>query len=112
MTAVDLVGYGVQERLRGGGTPVWTGLKNRLYAPAQLLSTDFAIADEFIMCTANPARGKGGTAFGDSGGPVLLHDTRTILATTSFGTNYNCAGIGYYYRIDQQDILDWINSFP
>ena len=110
-TAVDLVGYGVQQLVRGGGQPVWAGLRNRFYAPAQLLSTQFAISDEFIICSANPAQGKGGTAFGDSGGPVLLQGTRTVLATTSFGTNNNCAGIGYYYRVDQQGIIDWINSF-
>jgi len=29
-TSVDLVGYGVQEKLMGGGPPVWTGLKVRI----------------------------------------------------------------------------------
>lgn len=29
---VELVGYGVQERVRGGGQPVWTGLLNRFKA--------------------------------------------------------------------------------
>lgn len=110
-TPVDLVGYGVQQLMRGGGKPVWTGVRNRMYAPAKLLTTNFAIGDEFIACSANPAQGKGGTAFGDSGGPVLLQGTDTVLAITSFGTNYNCAGIGYYYRIDQAEILEWIYSF-
>jgi len=111
MTDVDFVGYGVQVNQRGGGQPVWTGLKNRFYAPANLLSTKSAISYEFITCSANPAQGKGGTAFGDSGGPVLLGGTDTVLAVTSFGTNNNCAGLGYYCRVDNQDVLDWINQF-
>ena len=108
---IDFVGYGVQVNLRGGGQPVWTGVKDRLYAPGQLLSKNFAISSEFLLCSANPGQGKGGTAFGDSGGPVLKAGTDTVLAVTSFGTNNNCAGTGYYYRIDQTEILNWIQGF-
>ena len=110
-TNVDFVGYGVQENQRGGGQPVWTGFKNRFYAPGQILSKNFAISNEFLRCSANPGQGKGGTAFGDSGGPVLLAGTSKVLAVTSFGTNNNCAGNGYYFRIDQPEILSWINSY-
>jgi len=108
---VNFVGYGVQVNLRGGGQPQWAGLKNRLYAPGQLLSKNFAISPEFLRVSANPGQGKGGTAFGDSGGPVLMAGTNTVLAVTSFGTNNNCAGTGYYYRIDQPEILNWIQGF-
>jgi hypothetical protein len=38
---VTLVGYGVQERIVGGGPPVWTGLRVRLMAPARLVSGSF-----------------------------------------------------------------------
>ncbi len=62
------------------------------------------------MSSANQGQGKGGTAFGDSGGPVLLGGTNTVLAVTSFGTNNNCAGNGYYYRINRTEILNRINS--
>jgi hypothetical protein len=114
-TYVDLVGYGVQyqvtPRNEGGPYGAWTGTRTRYYAPAQLLSGEFAFSDEFLRCSQNPAQGKGGTAFGDSGGPVFQAGSRTILATTSFGTNANCAGTGYYYRIDQPEVLEWINSF-
>jgi secreted trypsin-like serine protease len=53
----------------------------------------------------------GGTCFGDSGGPLFLNDTLTIVAVTSFGLNGNCAGTGGGYRIDQPDDLAWISSF-
>jgi hypothetical protein len=38
---VTLVGYGVQERIVGGGPPVWAGLRVRLMAPARLISGSF-----------------------------------------------------------------------
>ena len=47
--------------------------------------------------------------FGDSGGPVLYGTT--ILAVNSFVINANCAGAGFSYRIDQPQILSWIESF-
>jgi len=110
MTDVDLVGYGVQEMHRGGGTPYWMGLRIRYFAPAKLIQDRNVISDEFIKLTANPAQGKGGTTFGDSGGPVFLAGTRTILAVNSFVTSYECAGVTYSNRIDTY-ALEWINSF-
>ena len=95
-TDLDLVGYGVQEAHRGDGPPYWTGLRVRLYAPSQLISGKFVHSDEFIKFTLNTGGGKGGTCFGDSGGPNLLGDTNTILAIDSYVTNYNCAGVGYW----------------
>jgi len=111
MTNIDFVGYGVQTNIRGGGQPYWTGPRIRMYAPAKLLSTQYQMNDQFIKCTANPGQGKGGTAFGDSGGPALLGGTDTVLAVTSFGTNNNCAGTGYYCRVDKPETLDWIKGF-
>ena len=107
---VTLVGYGVQERVRGGGPPVWAGLRVRLMAPARLVSGQFTHSDEFIRVTASPGQG-GGTCFGDSGGPILNDDANTVVAVTSYGTNINCAGVGYAARIDLADVLAWIRSF-
>jgi hypothetical protein len=110
-TPIDLVGYGVQVQTHGGGTPVWTGLRVRLFAPAELVSGNFTHSDEFIRVTANPGQDKGGTCFGDSGGPNLLGGTDVVLAVTSYGTNGNCAGNGYAQRVDIPEVLTWINSF-
>ena len=114
MTDVDLVGYGVQWQDRGGGVrprQAWKWNGERYYAPAQLLGSNHVHSDEFLKCTANPGQGKGGTSFGDSGGPVLLRGTNLILAVNSYVTNANCGGVTYHSRIDIQEVLNWINSF-
>ena len=81
----------------------------------EVISTLIAVASLAFPVQAvtngQPDQGKGGTAFGDSGGPALLGGTKTVLAVTSFGTNNNCACVGYYCRVGNQDVLDWINSF-
>ena len=110
-TGVDFVGYGVQEQNVGGGPPVWTGLRNRLFAPSELVSGTFKHSDEFMKLALNPGGGSGGTCFGDSGGPDLLAGTNTVLAVNSYVTNSNCSGVGYSARVDTPDVLAWINSF-
>jgi len=53
----------------------------------------------------------GGTCFGDSGGPNFLGDTNIVAGVTSFGLNGNCAGTGGVFRMDRQNVLDFVNSF-
>jgi hypothetical protein len=53
---VTVVGYGIQERLRGGGPRGWAGLRIRLLAPARLVSGSFTHSEEFIRVTASPAK--------------------------------------------------------
>lgn len=110
-TDVDLVGYGVQEQIHVGGPPSWTGLKVRLFAPRKLVSGKFVHSAEFMRLSLNPGGDKGGTCFGDSGGPDLLGGINTVLAVNSYVTNYICSGVGYSSRVDIPEILDWINDF-
>ena len=112
---VDLVGYGVNYRVPGGGLgpyDQWRWARARYYAPSRIVEVKSALASEFLKLTANPAQGKGGGTFGDSGGPALDAGTKMILGITAFGTNSPCMGVGYYQRIDIPDVLAWINSFP
>jgi hypothetical protein len=113
MSNVDQVGYGVQYKEGVGMPPYyrWIGPRERMYAPAKLIASHDRISSEFMKLTANPAQGKGGTCFGDSGGPNLQGGTDTVLAVTAFGTNANCAGVSYVNRVDIADIHDWITSF-
>lgn len=114
-TAVDFVGYGVQEQvmLYPGQPPQdrWTGLRVRMYAPSELVSGNFVHSAEFLRLALNPGGGSGGTCFGDSGGPDLLGGTNVILGVNSYVTNANCSGVGYSSRVDIPEVLAWINSF-
>ncbi len=109
-TDVDIVGYGVQGFIRGGGRPGQTFLFTRYFAPSLLIQSNDVLSSGFIKLTANPAQGKGGTCFGDSGGPDLLGGTNVVLGVNSFVTNGNCAGVTYSQRVDLPDILAFIES--
>ena len=54
----------------------------------------------------------GGTCFGDSGGANFLGsgrtETKTVAGVTSFGLNELCRGTDFSYRIDQEDVLNWL----
>ena len=89
---------------------MWTGLRNRLFAPSELVSGKFVHSADFMRLALNPGGGSGGTCFGDSGGPDLLAGTSTVLAVNSYVTNSNCSGVGYSERVDIPEILAWING--
>jgi secreted trypsin-like serine protease len=111
-TPVTVVGYGVQEQVLGdGGQPYWVGELRRLKAEARTLTTEHRHGDEVLRLSSEPAQGQGGTCFGDSGGPVLLAGTDTVLGVTSYGPNLQCTGPGYYSRTDIPGVLDWLATF-
>jgi hypothetical protein len=111
-TAVDVVGYGVQNFIKGGG-PCDPSCKKspgdsatRFFATTTLVASNDSISDEFLKLHSN----KGGTCFGDSGGPNLLGGTTTVLAVNSFVANSICSGNTYSYRVDTPQALSWIRS--
>jgi hypothetical protein len=114
-TPLKVMGYGIQCRIRLGGQ-LFGALDitvSRNSANVQLLSTDFFGSSNYIKCTANAAQGKGGVAFGDSGGPVLynVNGQNIVLAINALVSNVNCAGVTYHTRIDNPDVLSWISGY-
>lgn len=111
---VDIVGYGVNYQVHGGGVgpyDSWAWSRQRQYAPSQLIRTKSVTSGEFLQLTANPAMGKGGTTFGDSGGPILKAGTNIVLGLNSYVMSSNCRGVTFAQRVDIEDILGWVNSF-
>jgi Trypsin len=59
----------------------------------------------------NAATGSGGTGYGDSGGPafwIAPDGTRVLVGITSWG-DPNLLNIGFYWRVDVPETLDFIN---
>jgi hypothetical protein len=102
-TPIDLVGYGVEGFLRGGGQPQPVALFQRFFAQTTLIASNDAISGEF-------AKLHSGSCFGDSGGPDLLGGTNVVLAENSFLNNNVCAGNTYSYRVDTPQALSWIST--
>ncbi len=84
----------------------------RLMATSTLVNLGSSYTDGFNIQTQGNGDGRGGTCSGDSGGPVFLggSSSNLIVAVTSFGKNDICRGTDFGYRIDRQEVLDWINS--
>ncbi len=100
------VGYGLLDQ-----DPVSDpGQRERMTAWGYLIELRSGVTDFNIKTTANPSMGKGGSCNGDSGGPVLVEGTNVIAAVVSFGMNPQCKGQDYSYRLDRQEVLDWIND--
>ena len=111
---IDLVGYGVNHQVQqpGGQEWDWDQLHGsaRKFAPTELVSGQFKNSDVQLRLGLNPGGGSGGLCFGDSGGPNLRGGSDVVLAVNSWVNNSNCAGVGYGARIDNSEILAWING--
>jgi hypothetical protein len=105
---VTVVGYGIQALIKGIQPHKWQLDGNRYFATTQLVQSNNSINADFIKLSANPAQGKSGTCFGDSGGPDLVGNI--ILGVNSF-VNGNGTGVTYSFRVDTPAALVFINSF-
>lgn len=98
-TVYTAVGYGLQNRVTGGGTPFFEDRNPvpRMYA----FSSFYSLNGGYIRLSMNPATGDGGTCFGDSGGPNFLtvNGTRTLVAITITGDAV-CRATNVDYRLD------------
>jgi hypothetical protein len=102
------VGYGLQEI-----NPVHVQADRvRMVAYPRLIQINVpGMVGDFSLLLSNN-HSTGGTCFGDSGGPNFLPGSDTVVAgVTSFGLNGNCAGTGGVFRMDRQNVLDFVNLY-
>jgi Trypsin len=106
------VGYGLQNRVVGGGVPFFQDMNPipRMYA----FSTFNALNPGYIRLSQNPSTGDGGTCFGDSGGPnfLTINGRRTLAAITITGDTV-CRATNVDYRVDTlsaQGFLAYVNG--
>jgi secreted trypsin-like serine protease len=101
------VGYGLQQI-----NPVFvqSDRVRRVAFPRLIQINVPGFTGDFSLLLSNN-HSTGGTCFGDSGGPNFIGDSNIIGGVTSFGINGNCAGTGGVFRLDRQNVLDFINAF-
>jgi V8-like Glu-specific endopeptidase len=101
------VGYGLQRI-----SPVFVEAERvRMVAYPHLIQINVpGFTGDFSLLLSNN-HSTGGTCFGDSGGPNFLGNSNVVAGVTSFGINGNCAGTGGVFRMDRQNVLDFVNSF-
>jgi hypothetical protein len=87
--------------------------RERLMAKTKLVNLRSALNGGFnLQLSANPGGGRGGTCFGDSGGPVFYGGfaSNTIVGVNSFVLNGNCRGVAFAYRTDTKAVQNWIKG--
>jgi hypothetical protein len=104
------VGYGLQNRVTGGGPPFFQDMNPvpRMYANAGFN----ALNNTFLRLSQNPAVGNGGACFGDSGGPNFLdyNGTRLLVAITITGDAV-CRSTNVVYRTDTASARNFLAPY-
>lgn len=104
------VGYGLQQSFPDASYWKTHNVKVRMVAYPRLLQINTpGFTGDYSLLLSNNAN-TGGTCFGDSGGPNFIDDSTVIGGVTSFGINGNCAGTGGVFRLDRQNVLDFIEA--
>lgn len=93
------VGYGVQNRVVGGGVPFFQDMNP---IPRMFAFSGFnALNKGYLRLSQNPATGNGGTCFGDSGGPNFLSVNGVpLLVGITITGDAVCRSTNVTYRTD------------
>jgi secreted trypsin-like serine protease len=105
------VGYGAQSVSSGPGGKTFHYQDIRYVATGGLNAT----TPSWLRISQNPAKGDGGTCYGDSGGPNFLGagdgETNIIAATTISGDT-PCRATNVDYRLDTPSARAFLGQFP
>ena len=112
-TVFTVSGYGLTYKQNAHNGKPNISFRERLMAEAKLVNVRSNLNAGFNLQTQGNGTGLGGTCNGDSGGPVFLGDSSSnlVVGITSFGLNALCRGGDFAFRVDQPDVLAWIQSF-
>ena len=106
------VGYGLQNRVVGGGVPFFQDINPvpRMFA----FSSFNSLNGGYLRLSQNASTGNGGTCFGDSGGPNFLtvNGQQTLAAITITGDSV-CRSTNVDYRLDTasaQGFFAYVNA--
>jgi Trypsin len=108
--SMTAVGYGLQKSFPDAASQNDQALRIRMVAHPRISGIDNNFVGDFAFTTSHDAS-RGGTCFGDSGGPNFIGDSNVVGGVTSFGTTFTCKGHNGAYRVDQPDDLEWLATF-
>jgi V8-like Glu-specific endopeptidase len=100
------VGYGAYEVTNSPGGHQYLYNDVRGVATGTLNSTNAS----WLRISMNPAKGDGGTCYGDSGGPNFLGATNIVAATTITGDSV-CRSTNVDYRLDTPDARAFLAAY-
>jgi V8-like Glu-specific endopeptidase len=109
-TVYTAVGYGLQNRVVGGGVPYF---QDQNPIPRMYSFSGFnALNGSYLRLSQNPSTGNGGTCFGDSGGPNFLkvNGDSTVVAITITGDSV-CRSTNVDYRTDTASARNFLGSY-
>jgi hypothetical protein len=92
-----VAGYGVQDRIVGGGQP---------FSDANPVTRGFAfesltLNNGYLRLSQNPSLGDGGACYGDSGGPNFLSvDGQQVVVAITITGDAVCRATNVVYRLD------------
>jgi hypothetical protein len=104
------VGYGAQSVTNGPGGKVLHYQDTRFVATGSFTT----LTKAWLKLSMNPAKGDGGTCYGDSGGPNFIgagrHETNIIGGTTVTGDAW-CRATNVDYRLDTPSARSFLRHF-
>jgi hypothetical protein len=109
-TVVTNVGYGLQNRVVGGGVPFFRDLNPipRMYS----FSSFNALNKGYIRYSQNPATGDGGACFGDSGGPQFFtYQGTTYIVSITITGDVVCRATNVAYRLDIESARSFLAGY-
>jgi hypothetical protein len=110
-TTFTLSGYG----LSFSNPAKALSFRERLMAQARLVNLNQSAntAGFNLQLSGDRGGGRGGSCFGDSGGPAFYggFSSNVIVGVTSWGFGFNrqtCGGVGFVFRTDTEAVISWI----
>jgi len=105
-----VAGYGVQDRVGGGGRPSFAEADpiTRGYAFASFMSLNKG----YLRLSQNPATGDQGACYGDSGGPNFLSvNGQLVLVAITITGDIACRATNVVYRLDNPTAQEFLAAY-
>ena len=105
-----IAGYGVQDRVVGGGPPSFMDANplTRGYAFASFMSLNKG----YLRLSQNPATGDEGACYGDSGGPNFLSvNGQLVLVAVTVTGDAVCRATNVVYRLDSPAAQEFLAAY-